>query len=130
MVYADASALVKLVIEEEESGPLMELIGGEQVPASSIVSAVEVPRAVRRAGEPHDAIENARRLVDALELLTLDDEVVSRTWAIYPSVRSLDAIHLASALTLGSELDAFAAYDRRLQRAARDLGLHVVAPGS
>ena len=131
LVYADASALVKLVIEEAESEALLRFVSDEVSPASSVVAAVEVPRAVQRAGEPPAAVERANRLVEEIDLVGLDANVIAGARSVVPAaVRSLDAIHIASALALGDELSAFVVYDRRLQRAAEDAGLTAIAPGT
>ena len=62
-------------------------------------------------------------------VLPFDSRIATRAAAVGPaSLRTLDAIHLASAVELGDELTAFVSYDERLLAAARDLGLPVVAP--
>jgi predicted nucleic acid-binding protein len=67
--------------------------------------------------------------LEGVELLAIDEEVLSRASVLGPPVmRSLDAIHLASALTLGRELDAVVTYDRRLASAAEQVGLRVESP--
>jgi hypothetical protein len=90
---------------------------------------VELPRAVRRRGLATGAIGLAVRVLEGVELLAIDEEVLSRASVLGPPVmRSLDAIHLASALTLGRELDAVVTYDRRLASAAEQVGLRVEFP--
>ena len=126
-VYLDASAALKLVVAEPESQALAEYLAGGHRRVSSRVLDVEVTRAVRRLRP--DAEDQAHALLTALELLELNLEVTTRASVIEPgSLRSLDAIHLASALSLGSELDAFVTYDTRQADAARAAGLEVVAP--
>ncbi len=72
----------------------------------------------------------ARRLLAGLNFIPMTPELLDRAGTLGPtSLRSLDAIHLASALTLGAELTAFVAYDRRLLNAARDERLPVATPG-
>jgi predicted nucleic acid-binding protein len=67
---------------------------------------------------------------DGVTVIDLDPSIASRAGVIEPvALRSLDAIHLASALELGDELDAFVTYDARQADAARELGLSVVSPG-
>ncbi len=84
-------------------------------------------RACRRSNE--DRVPDARRLLELLDLVPLSASILERAAAVAtPLVRSLDAIHLASALSIGADLTAFVAYDRRLQRAAENEGLPVIAP--
>ena len=123
-VYVDSSALAKLVVEETESEPLRAFLQPDARLASSIVAAVEVPRAARRRG----VAEASADVLATVTLLDVTDEVVAGAVALDPtSLRSLDAIHLASAL-LVDDLDAFVVYDERLAAAAVDAGLSVQAP--
>ena len=128
-VYLDASAAVKLVVVESESAALAEYLTGTDARMSSRVVGVELLRAVRRLRPESE--EHARELLAAMELVDLDAEITARASVLGPTgLRSLDAIHLASALALGSELDAFVTYDSRQADAAREAGLAVESPGS
>ena len=126
MIYIDSSALVKLAAEEVESAALIELLTDRSDPlVTSVVTSVEVRRAGRRVG----ATEAAERALRAVGLVELTPEIRDRAGAIEPaSLRSLDAIHLATALALGDELESLVAYDKRLVDAARANGLDVVSP--
>jgi predicted nucleic acid-binding protein len=127
IVYLDASALVKLVVVEAESRALRAFLRGRPRRASSAIAAVEVERNVRRQG--NQFVRDARRMLALLNLVPLERGIRDAAAAIEPlTLRSLDAIHLASALALGDDLDAIVTYDLRMQTAARDLGLTVVAP--
>lgn len=127
--YVDASAAVKLVVSEPESASVRRFLGGEVTRVSSRVLAVELIRAVAR-GSP-GALDQARSLLGAMEFVELTEEIAERAAGLEPAgLRSLDAIHLASALALADELDAFITYDARQADAARALGLTVVAPAS
>jgi predicted nucleic acid-binding protein len=125
----DSSALVKLVAEEHESEALQRFItsspGGL---VSSIVARVEVRRAARHsAGREGEA--RAREVLRGIVLLELTDDVIEAAASIEPpAVRSLDAIHLASALSLEQSLGVLVTYDERLRAAAADAGVEVVAP--
>jgi predicted nucleic acid-binding protein len=126
--YLDSSALLKLVVEEPGSWALGDYLVGRD-PFSSDLSRVELPRAVRRRGLGTGAIGLAVRVLEGVELLAIGEEVLSRASVLGPpAMRSLDAIHLASALTLGPELDAVITYDRRLASAAELAGLRVESP--
>lgn len=126
-IYLDASALVKLVEREAESDALVAFLEPRAAQFTSRVSAVEVPRAVARRAGGHG--ERLRQVLRQPSYLELDEPVVERAVALEPpSLRALDAIHLASALELGEDLGAFVTYDDRLAEAARAAGLEVVAP--
>jgi uncharacterized protein len=119
---------VKLVIEEPESAHLERHLVNEIVIATSRLALVEVPRAARIAN-PSEELENeTRRLLDACLLVDVSDRVL-RSAATLASrqVRTLDAVHLATALYI--DPDELVAYDRHLLDAAEAEGLLVVAPG-
>lgn len=131
VAYVDSSAIVKLVVDETETKALRRWMQAGVTCMTSRVSMVEVPRALRRKGQVSlelatDALEEALR---AIAILEIDATTAERAATIGPpALRSLDAIHLASALSLAAELDAFVTYDLRLAAAARDVGLTVIAP--
>ena len=125
-VYLDASALVKLVQEERESAALRRELGDRPRWASSVVAGVEVRLVARRSGV-EGALEQAESVLAEVTLVTLDAHVVALAGR-QEGLRALDAIHLASALTLGGELESFVAYDNRLTTAAVAHGLPVAAP--
>lgn len=125
-VYVDASALAKLVIREAESDALRRYLELRTDRASSRLAAIEVPRACWRAG--FDAEDVARR-IKGMTLIELDVRVSRIAATLSPAtLRSSDAAHLATALQMGEDLEAFVTYDRRLAEAARAAGLTVVAP--
>jgi predicted nucleic acid-binding protein len=125
-VYLDASALVKLVQQERESDALRRELAGRPRQASSVVAGVEVRLAARRSGL-EGAVEQAESVLAKLAFVALDPPIVAVA-GCQDGLRALDAIHLASALTLGDELEAFVAYDDRLLSAATAHGLPVSAP--
>ena len=93
---------------------------------TSLVGVIETRRASAR--REHDAVHRDR-ILSEFEVIGLSDQIAQRAADTQPpSLRALDAIHLASALALGPELDAFVTYDDRLADAARALGLPVVRP--
>jgi len=127
-LYLDASALVKLVITERESAALRIFLAGDPVLISSRIGAVELRRVAAKQDE-----QPAEPQVDAILanmlIVEVDELVAESAAAAQPtSMRTLDAIHLASALSLAPELDALITYDNRLADAARAAGLTVVAP--
>lgn len=130
MIYLDASALMKLVRQEDESAPLREWLDvrPEEPVLTSEVGRIEVLRAARRVGDRVSA--EARAVVADLDLVPLDGAVQDLACEIAdPLLRTLDALHLASAMLLSEELSAFVAYDHRLTSAAEAAGLAVASPG-
>jgi uncharacterized protein len=127
VLYLDASALVKLVVGEPESGALRRYLRSRPARVTCALSRVEVPRAVRQYGV--HAVNRARLLFQRLDVIALDDELLDRAASIEPAVlRSLDAIHLAAAWTLGDELTGIVTYDDRLAAAAVRLGTVAIGP--
>lgn len=127
VVYLDSSAAVKLIVREAESEALESWLGPHDVLASSALLRTELLRAVRR-GAPR-RIAQARAALAAFTLRVVDDEILDAAGRIAPSsIRSLDAIHLATALRLADELEAIVTYDRRMIEGALALGLPVASP--
>jgi uncharacterized protein len=133
LFYLDASALVKLVREEPESTALIAFLKEADSVSSELV-LTEVPRAIRRAvaDDPElsfDAlIEQAGDVLDVLATLPIDQAMLAAAGGLpEPALRTLDAIHVAAALTL-SPVDAFVTYDERQSAAARLAGLRTVTP--
>ena len=125
--YLDASALVKLVVTEHETMALRAFLRGHPRRFTSRVALVEVKRAIRRVASPAAPAEGA---FDGVTVLDLDAGIAALAGEIEPAgLRSLDAIHLASALAVADELDAFVTYDARQADAGRALGLPVESPG-
>lgn len=127
-LYLDASAAVKLVVEEPESAALTDRVVECDL-ISSELCRVELARALLRLGLPLDATRLGRRVMDRFELLRVDAGILDRAADVGPPhLPALDAIHLASALAMDRELDAFVTYDRRLAEAADLIGLPTTAP--
>ncbi len=127
LVYLDASAIVRIVADEPGRAATVAFLREHEARATSVLSTVEVPRAVAR--KRADAALGAAAFVGDLVVVALDRTIVSRAAGLAPpGLRTLDAIHLATALEFGRELDAFVTYDGRLGDAARAMGLPVAAP--
>ncbi|MGH7751050.1 MAG: type II toxin-antitoxin system VapC family toxin [Candidatus Dormibacteria bacterium] len=132
MIYLDSSAVVKLVRLETSTIELVDWLSSR--PGASLVSSalveVEVPRALRRHAP--SAMSGVPGVLARLYRLEVD-WAVRATAAAYqdPSLRSPDAVHLATAQLVGAEdpVEAFVAYDTRLLAAAEALGLAVASPG-
>ena len=127
VVYLDSSALVKLVVAEAESEALVAYLSDHPARASSALARVEVTRAVRPHGQR--AIARARQLLTRTSLLHLDEALLDAAALLGgDNLRSLDAIHIASAQTVTNDLAALVTYDRRMAEVATDFGLTVSAP--
>jgi len=129
VIYLDTSALVKLVFEEKESDALSVWVTErvDEPKISSDLSTIELLRTCRRINE--DAVDTAQLLLGGIDLLPIDRAIVERSSAVAPrQLGSLDAIHLASALSVKEGLTAFVAYDALLCSAARDAGMAVMSP--
>ena len=126
-VYLDTSALVKLLVDERESAALVDYLDEPRRIVSSALCHVETTRACRRAGLSGADVSD---LLGAVQVIALDRSILQQAAVLEPpSIRSLDAIHLASARQIEDpELD-FVTYDARLADAARAHGLRVVQPG-
>jgi uncharacterized protein len=127
-VYLDSSGLVKLVVPERESADLERYLRGLSRPVSSVLARTEVVRAVRPRGPA--VVAQARQMLQELDLIEITDALLDAAAELDPpTLRSLDAIHVATARSLGSDLARIVTYDDRMASAARALGLIVDAPG-
>ena len=128
MIYLDTSAALKLVVAEPDTGRLetwmAERAGIPRV--SSRLLRVEMLRAVTRAA-PH-RMSRANMILSAITLLSMDDVAPAAEVTGHKLLRSLDAIHLATAHEIRTALSAFVCYDKRLRDSAHALGLPVEAP--
>jgi hypothetical protein len=129
LYYADTSAVIKLLAEETDSRALAQFYDSDQKAewVSSAVLRIELTRAVARAKPT--LLPDARELLLAFSYIEIDGEVVDGAMNEPDrSLRSLDAIHLATARLLGPDLDALVTYDSRLASAATEAGLAVLSP--
>ncbi len=128
LVYLDTSAFVKLVIPEPETDALVTALTGKVRLVASEILEVEALRAARRA-TGDDGATAARTQLAGVRLLPLTAQIRSRASELEPAtLRSLDAIHIATALDLGERLTCMYAYDTRMASAASEAGLRVYAP--
>lgn len=127
MLYLDSSAIVKLVLVERETDALRSYVQDGRPLASSALAITETLRAVKR--EDPDQEPQARLILTALTLVEVSRDILEHAGTMPPTnLRALDAIHIATALALGDELDALVTYDARMADAARNAGLRVDAP--
>jgi uncharacterized protein len=142
VIYFDTCALLKLIREDPQSGALGAFIDARPATRwfSSEVARTELARTVRRIN--HDdrgrLIDEARlraelgyaeSLWERLDLIGVSTRVLNEAAAIeQPFLRTLDAIHLAAAVSMRTSLSAFVTYDKRLAAAAQETGLPVLSP--
>lgn len=120
---------MKLVIEEPESAALDRYLEDWPILATSRIALVEVPRATALANPAANVREETERLLASCLLIDVGDGLLrAAADLVSRAVRTLDAIHLASALRV--DPDEFLAYDRRLVTAAAERGLAVTHPGA
>lgn len=126
--YIDASAMVKLFVTEPESDPLKAAVTLDwpRLMANEILS-VEAARAALRAGQTD--LGRVEKWLKSVAFLPLTPEIRKSAARIGPpTLRALDAIHLATALSESERIGAVITYDKRLTAACADAGLRVVTP--
>ena len=148
MLYLDTSALVKLAVAEPETPALTETLGRDSGDLfTSVIGGTEIARALhaqaaRASGvEARQFADQARRIAHpnghvlqfrdfAVRLAPLTPEIAHYAGSLAPgqALRSLDALHIATALAIGPSLTAIVTYDARMTEAARALGLGTTAP--
>lgn len=126
VVYLDTSAFVKTIVAEPESRRLVTWLAERPDRASCALLRTEAVRALRHHGP--EVVAAARGALAGLVLIRLTDTLLDAAGDLATSVRSLDAIHLAAAQELGTDLGAVVTYDERMVGAARELGLEVASP--
>lgn len=127
-LYLDSSAFVKTVVAEGESQALFAFLAGEHGRyVSSTLTRTEAMRAVRFLGP--EATAGIREALRRIDLVAIDDRILDAAGLLDPGVlRSLDAIHVATALALGDDLDVVVTYDERMIEASSLLGIPTATP--
>jgi len=126
--YLDSSALAKLVIQEPESHDLRVVLKRSRLMLTSAISDTELRRAAQRISQ--SAIDATPRVMSIVAQREVTRDLLLSAARIQPAhLRTLDAIHLATAVDLASELDSFITYDNKLAEAAISAGLRVEQPG-
>jgi uncharacterized protein len=119
----DSSDIVKLVLPKPETSALVSRLRGDPEVISIALARVEVLRALKRIEVPTAARRQAERVLARIALVRIDDAVLERAAAIDPAgLRSLDAIHLATALGMGESMAGLVTYDSRLEDAGGPSG--------
>jgi uncharacterized protein len=127
LTYVDSSAIVKLVVAEPESNALRRYLSRRQPLVSSALARAEVARALQPVGAR--AVAQGQEVLRRIQLLRISDRVLREAGQMEPvELRSLDAIHLASARRLGPAVRQIVTYDERMAEAATSNGWTVAAP--
>lgn len=125
--YLDASAILKLAVEEPESAALRRYLRRRRPLVSSALARAEVSRALLPCGET--AVRRGQDVLSRLELIRINDRILAVAASLPPAeLRTLAAIHLATAQQLETDLARLVTYDAHMSAAARAIGCSVVAP--
>ena len=124
--YLDSSAILKLIFQEDESNALGRAITDQCVTSS--ISRIEVIRIVQQTNP--ESLGFAREELSKLILLPISEAVIriAESFAGMATLRSLDAIHVASALLVHNSIEGLITYDSHMARNAREFGLVVQSP--
>lgn len=127
LVYLDTSAFVKLVTPEPETEALSSHLRRWSTAVSASLLRTEALRAAARSSP--ESVRDTRRALRDIAFIDLDRAILDQAGILAPlHLRSLDAVHLAAALSLGDDLDELVTYDIRLATAAATTGLFVSSP--
>ena len=127
LTYLDSSAIVRLAEAAPESSALRQYLRRRGPYVSSALARTEVARALLPRGL--DAVRRGQDVLLGIDLVRVNDRVLNLAGALpAPTLRSLDAIHLATASLLGGSLARIVTYDERMETAARDMGFTVTGP--
>jgi uncharacterized protein len=131
-LYLDSSAITKMVLAESESNALRQELAQWPDVVSSALAGIETRRAIARAEDPDGSLgEEAERVLASIPMLAITEKIAEAAARAQPdTLRTLDAIHLATIMSLGDRLAAVSVYDHRLADAVRAQGLSVLAPGA
>lgn len=125
--YLDSSAIVKLAVKEPESMALRRWLRRRRPYVASALAVAEVGRALLPFGSP--AVRRGDEALTLMDLVRISPSVLRAAAALEPAdLRTLDAVHLATALLLGTDLGRVVTYDERMAEAARSLGMEVSSP--
>ena len=126
-IYLDSSAIVKLAVQEPESGALRRYLRRRRPYVSSAIARTEVLRALLPLGQ--SPVRRGQEVLTRIDLVRVNNRVLAAAGALLPQeLRSLDAIHLATAQQIGSALAQLIIYDDRMAEAARGMGWSIAAP--
>jgi len=124
--YLDSSAILKLIFKESESSALIHVLS--ESPTSSSLARLEVMRVVQRTNSSE--LPTARNILAKFLFIPINESVIriAENFTDATPLRSLDAIHIASALLVQSSIQGLITYDTTMATAAKDFGLNVISP--
>lgn len=125
--YADSSAILKLLIVEKESAALTNFI--DFTIKSSVLTRIEIIRVLHKIAP--EKIAQAQVILAGIDLTPLNPAILSAAENFAPAItlKSLDALHVASVLFLGAAVEGLITYDKAMIKNAKELGIKVVSPG-
>jgi predicted nucleic acid-binding protein len=127
VVYLDSSAFVKLVVHEAETDALVAHLARWSLAVSATLLRTEALRAATRHSPA--LVRDTRTALREMAFIDLGRDLMDQAGVLMPpNLRSLDAVHLAAALSLGDDLDELVTYDARMLAAASACGLAVSSP--
>lgn len=124
--YLDSSAILKLIFKESESSALIHVLG--ESPTSSSLARLEVIRVVQRTNS--NELQTARNILEKFLFIPINESVIriAENFSDATTLRSLDAIHIASALLVQSSIKGLITYDTNMALAAEEFGLKIISP--
>lgn len=125
--YVDSSAILKLLVAEKESAALTDFI--DFIIKSSVLTRVEVVRALYRISP--EKIPEAQSILQGIDLTPVSPAVLNLAENFGPliTLKSLDAIHVATVIFLDKTVEGLISYDKQMIRNAKELGIKVISPG-
>ena len=129
LLYLDSSAILKIIVAEPESQALFKFLKDWPLRISSELARTEVLRALRRAGATVPEFRRGQKTLQRIDLIPVDSRIINDAAMLKPpALRTLDAVHLATALSVRPELAAVVTYDGRFSEAATGVKLSVWSP--
>ena len=125
--YADSSAILKLLIVEKESADLTDFI--DFTIKSSVLTRVEVIRVLYKIAP--EKIDRAQIILAGIDLTPVNPAILSMAENFAPAItlKSLDALHVATAIFLDKSVEGVITYDKAMIKNAKELGIKVISPG-
>ena len=131
LLYLDSSAIIKVIVPESGSEELLALLAQWPNRISSELARTEVLRALRRGEVTAAQFRRGQKILDRIGLVPIDSRIVNEAALLKPvALRTLDAIHLATAISIRGDLAGIVTYGTRLATAAAAAKLSVYAPGA
>ena len=125
--YLDSSAVLKLLIDEKESKPLVNFI--DFVVKTSVLTRVEIIRTLKRIAP--EKVSEGQEILNKMDIIPLSNGITSmaENFSSTVTLRSLDSLHVASVLFLNGSVEGLVTYDKQMITNAKALGINVIHPG-